>query len=168
MPLTAPKPPDARLAGREAAGRSAAACAQQLTRALALDLQHVPAQVFSSPLHLSGADLFDHRLMLLRSEIRPEQLRSLCTLWAYLKLSGGHEIHQWDLASFELWFQSEEEGGQQPVTERALEEESRFSGLHACVFPDGEVSFYISPSSGIEVFASATLSLSQFWEPAGF
>lgn len=141
-------------------GHPAATAEQLLAAVLPYGFRDLVDQNFLSPLRHQSEELFVPDLLC--AVITPDQIRRLFTLWACLKLSGGHEIHEWHLTSFQFVASPEEGEDYAVVRQMARTAEKDFTGLHACVFPDGDVSFYVTHTSAGPVFASSVMSLSQF------
>lgn len=105
-----------------------------------------------------------------------DMIQRLCSLWACLYLSGGHEIHRWNVAPIEFLDEFDPADSaaepiilncdeQQVVVVPARIPDGVFDGLHACVFADGDVSFYVMHNGQNQVSASLMFSLAQFWNP---
>jgi len=144
----------------ERKGHPAATAEQLLAAMLPYGFRDLVDQTFVSPMRHQSEGLFVPEL--LRAVITPDQIRRLFTLWACLKLSGGHEIHEWHLTTFEFVSSPEEGEDYAVIRQMTRAAEKDFTGLHACVFPDGDVSFYVTHISSGPVFASSVMSLTQF------
>lgn len=98
-----------------------------------------------------------------RFVITADMVHSLCQAWACLNLAKGNELHVWHLADFDLVSVPAQE--RETATVIDLLQKSTFDGIHACVFVDGDVSFYLV-HDGEEVFSlSKTFNLTQYWTP---
>lgn len=84
----------------ERKGHPAATAEQLLAAMLPYGFRDLVDQTFVSPMRHQSEGLLVPEL--LRAVITPDQIRRLFTLWACLKLSGGHEIHEWHLTTFEF------------------------------------------------------------------
>lgn len=126
-------------------------------------LEGLEAQTFVSPLINHNPDVWVPEMI--RAVITPDQIRMLCHLWSCINLCGAHEIHLWNLCSFEFLQPPQEGMPYEHVKAQVEAVQTDFTGLHACVFPDGEVSFYVSHTSAGSIFTSSLLSLTQFWTP---
>jgi hypothetical protein len=122
-------------------------------------LENLAEQTFVSPLTNHDPDV-------LVPDMVRAVIRMLCHLWSCLNLCGAHEIHQWQLSSFEFLQPPQEGVPYEHVKAQVEVAQSDFTGLHACVFPDGDVSFYVSHTSAGPIFASSVMSLTQFWTPS--
>ncbi|MFN4266392.1 MAG: hypothetical protein ACK4F8_11680 [Aquabacterium sp.] len=98
-----------------------------------------------------------------RFVITAQMVHSLCEAWACLNLAKGNEMHLWHLSEFNLSLEPDAQV-KTPSLIELLQKES-FDGIHACVFADGDVSFYLVHESEEIIFLSKTFPLTQFWIP---
>jgi hypothetical protein len=107
-------------------------------------------------------------------ELSPDTLAHLCSMWQCLAFAQGNEMHQWNIASF--GFLRELEPGNQEAPLISIQIDGQdiattgtmpkvdFDGLHACVFADGEVSFYLVGPDDIIVNSASMFDLRRIWD----
>lgn len=141
------------------------------------------AQCLSAPRH--GGDSAPCKVIVSRTRHRCEELAApalmrvvLSTLdierlrqaRACLAMSGGNELHIWGLTGFDLFDEFDPADhdvdpiqislhGVDLIVVKVDVDPDEFDGVHACVFADGDVSFYIKWRGDNPVFAIDVVNL---------
>lgn len=109
---------------------------------------------------------------LMRVVLTPQDIDRLRQARACLAMSGGNELHIWGLTGFDLFDEFDPADHDLDPIQIALHgvdlivvkvdvDPDEFDGVHACVFADGDVSFYIKWRGDNPVFAIDVVNLDE-------